>query len=192
MGRRFLTDRSFWRSFAAVEPPPCWRVMCSHRFAPQGELNDTDYLCDGGRSFAFRGRFRDFASRADRATIGRHVRRVRQHHAGVLLSSRLLPSPLSWLLLASRLPALLVVCCRRGPSASIGAVPIAFGAALLFSGRESRRYFASHSGTRLSASFRATGLVPPCALPDGSTVLTRPVRSLIGELARSNSWCAPG
>src|SRR5579862_1352189 len=49
------------------------------------------------------------------------------------------------------------------------------------------RYFSSHAGTRLSASLRAAGLVPPWALPDGSTVLTRPVRRRIGELARSNS-----
>src|SRR5580704_8841846 len=48
-------------------------------------------------------------------------------------------------------------------------------------------YFSSHAGTRLSASLRAAGLVPPCARPEGSTVLTRPVRSRIGALARSNS-----
>jgi hypothetical protein len=33
--------------------------------------NDTNYLCDGGRGFAFRGRFRDFAGGADCAAAGR-------------------------------------------------------------------------------------------------------------------------
>src|ERR1700722_11218899 len=48
-------------------------------------------------------------------------------------------------------------------------------------------YFSNHAGTRLSASLRAAGLVPPWARAEGSTVLTRPVRSRIGALARSNS-----
>jgi hypothetical protein len=32
---RILTVRSFRRLAAVAEPPPCWRVMCSHRFAPR-------------------------------------------------------------------------------------------------------------------------------------------------------------
>ena len=41
-------------------------------FAPKENDNDTDCFCDGGRSFAFRGHFRDFAGRADRAHVGRY------------------------------------------------------------------------------------------------------------------------
>src|SRR6204780_4292385 len=51
-----------------------------------------------------------------------------------------------------------------------------------FSSRNTWRYLVSHSGTRLSASLRAAGLVPPWARPDGSTVFPRPGRSTTGAL----------
>ena len=160
--------------------------------------NDTDCFCDGGRSVGFRGRFRDFASCADRAADGRHCRRYRRRHAGVLLSPRLLPSALASLLLALRLSALLVANATRRRA---GLTENAVNSCRAECPRRGvfvchddllRRYFASHSGTRLSASLRAAGLAPPCARPDGSALLARPTRSRIGALARSNSWCAPG
>jgi len=80
-------------------------------------------------------------------------------------------------------PALLVSNCVQFDS-----VPPrrTFGAAFL------RDYRASHCGRRVNASLRAAGLVPPWTLPEGSMVLTRPVRSLMGESARSNSCGASG
>ena len=171
-----MTVCSFSTRVVVVELPRCWRVMCSHWFAPKGEDNDKDCFCNGGRCAGFRGRFRDFASRADRAAGGHHLKRYWFCHSGVLaswlgLASSLLARPLG----SSALLVIIASCL----SVEFSAAPIIF--------RRGVCYFASHCGTRLSASLRAAGLVPPCALPDGSTVLTKPVRSLTGELAQSNS-----
>ena len=88
-------------------------------FAPREDNNDTDCFCDGGRNFGYRSRFRDFASRADRAAFSGRHRRHSRRHPGILPSSVLPPSvllsssaslspTLASLLVASRLSALLV------------------------------------------------------------------------------------
>ena len=165
--------------------------MRSHRFAPEEKNkeneNDTDCLCGGGRSDADVVRFRRFSSRADCASQRRGYRRPKQGDAGLLVSSPLVsPSPVS------PSPSLLARLSRpRALSLVVVALPTD---PLTRRADRSRRgiFFsfdqrASHRGTRLNASVRAAGFVPPCALPEGSTVLTSPVRSLIGVLARSNS-----
>jgi hypothetical protein len=80
-------------------------VLCPGSVRAKENDNDQDYLCHGGRSAGFRGRFRDFASRANRAAFDRSSDRRRQSHASLLL----LPSSLPPLLVAPRLPALLVM-----------------------------------------------------------------------------------
>src|SRR4029077_13795012 len=97
-------------------------VVLSSGFAPTESNNDTECFCDGGRNFGCHGRFRDFASRADRAAFSGRHRRYSRRHPGIL--SSLLPPPvlppsvlvsptlvspaLASLLVASRLSALLV------------------------------------------------------------------------------------
>jgi hypothetical protein len=147
--------------------------MCWHWFAPKENDNDTNCFCDGGRRVVNDGRFRDLASRADCADGECICCPKRLCDEGVVAWPSLLAR-------AVRSLALLVSVASdsiRFPDAA----PIAFGAAF------SQDYRASHFGTRVNASLRAAGFVPPCALPEGSTVLTSPVRSLIGESARSNS-----
>src|SRR4029077_9767373 len=98
-------------------------VVLSSGFAPTESNNDTDCFCDGGRNFGCHGRFRDFASRADRAAFSGRHRRCSRRHPGILPPSVLPPSvlppsvlppsvlvspALASLLVASRLSALLV------------------------------------------------------------------------------------
>jgi len=124
---------------------------------------------------------------ADCASQRRGYRRPKQGDAGLLVSSPLVspslvspsPSLLARLLRPRALPLVVVALptdplTRRADRSRRG----------IFFSFDQR---ASHRGTRLNASVRAAGFVPPCALPEGSTVLTSPVRSLIGVLARSNS-----
>src|SRR6516165_11495226 len=72
--------------------------MRSHRFAPEEKNkeneNDTDCLCDGSRSVADVGDFRDCASRTHCAVSWRCHHRPKQCDAGLLVSSSLVSSPL--------------------------------------------------------------------------------------------------
>src|SRR5271165_32410 len=107
--------------------------MRSQRFAPweknKENENDTDRLCDGGRSDVDVGRFRHVASRADCASQRRGYRRPKQCDAGLLVSSPLVspslvspsPSLLARLLRPRALPLAVV---GRQPTLS-PAAPIA-------------------------------------------------------------------
>ena len=76
---RDMADDFARRGFAALIPNLYWRpgtaimlacyVLGEHDSRPR-RTDVTDYVCDDGRGFAVRGRFRDFASCADRATAG--------------------------------------------------------------------------------------------------------------------------
>src|SRR5580704_6109482 len=137
--------------------------MCWHWFAPKESDNDTNCFSDGGRRVVNDGRFRDFASRTDCAGRGCLCRPKRLCDEGVVASSSLL----AW---AVRPPALLVSV-ASDLLALADAAPIVFGAAFSRDNR-ARNYRASHFGTRVNASLRAAGFVPPCARPEGSTVST--------------------
>jgi hypothetical protein len=147
--------------------------MCWHWFALKENDNDTNCFCDCCRCVVDDGRFQDLASRADCAGGECLCCPKRLCDEGVVASSSLLARAV-W-------PLALLVSVASDSTPFPDAAPKTIGAAF------SRDYRASHFGTRVNASLRAAGFVPPCARPEGSTVLTRPVRSLIGESARSNS-----
>lgn len=71
--------------------PACY--VLGERNLSKEDINETDYVCDGGCWFAVRGRFRDFASRADRPARGRHDR-PRRRDASLLARPLLGPTVL--------------------------------------------------------------------------------------------------